>query len=425
MLVCFLDVTRESLGVLLECLSLDLSVWEVDRRRPGLPRWPDQKPARSRGRGPSQACLAVTSTRAGAGNDATERRGHRMSIVAEHYQFVIGVDTHAASHAFAIIDAVHSGVLAQAEFPATGSGMSRAVAWAARRTDGHGAALAVVEGLGSYGAPVARTLTQAGYRVVEAQPQPAANRRGKGKSDPLDAVRIARSVLGTEVSELRIPRADGARNALRILITARELITRERTATVNALTSLVRTEDLGIDARRSLTMAQLRQIAGWRARANEPIDVAVARLEATRLARHALDLGEQAIANARHIHQLVAQVPLSCSPCPASVRSPRQSSSSPELGHPHDCDGPNGKRRRDQGLRHPAHRRGQDQARGNALRQALPHPQPAPNPGTLTRHGHLTEMEASRFGADLLRWEGGPHAEEVRLRDQGSSGAFG
>jgi len=25
-----------------------------------------------------------------------------MPIVAEHYQFVIGVDTHAASHAFAI-----------------------------------------------------------------------------------------------------------------------------------------------------------------------------------------------------------------------------------------------------------------------------------------------------------------------------------
>lgn len=231
-----------------------------------------------------------------------------MSIVAEHYQFVIGVDTHAASHAFAIIDAVHAGVLTQAEFPATGSGLGRAVAWAARGTDGHGEVLAVVEGIGSYGARVARTVTRAGYRVVEAQPQPAATRRGKGKSDPLDAVRIARSVLGTEVSELRIPRADGARNALRIMVTARELITRERTATVNALTSLVRTEDLGIDARRSLTMAQLRQIAAWRARANEPIDVAVARLAATRLARHALDLGEQATANARNIHQLVAQV---------------------------------------------------------------------------------------------------------------------
>lgn len=51
----------------------------------------------------------------------------------------------------------------------------------------------------------------------------------------------------------RIPRADAARNALGIPIAARELITRERTAALCALTALVRTEDLRIDARRGLT----------------------------------------------------------------------------------------------------------------------------------------------------------------------------
>lgn len=69
---------------------------------------------------------------------------------------------------------------------------------------------------------------------------------------------------------------------------------RERTATVNSLTALVRTGALGVDARKALTVSQLRQIAGWRTRLAEPIDVAVARVEATRLARHALGLSDQA-----------------------------------------------------------------------------------------------------------------------------------
>ena len=159
-----------------------------------------------------------------------------MTIVAEHYQFVIGVDTHAASHAFALLDASTTAVVEQGQFPATSAGLSPAVVWAARRGSQSDATLVVVEGIGSYGAGVARAFTSAGYRVVEANVQPVAERRGKGKCDPLDAVRIARSVLGTDSTALRTPRADGIRNALRILTASRELLVRERTATLNALT---------------------------------------------------------------------------------------------------------------------------------------------------------------------------------------------
>ncbi len=51
-----------------------------------------------------------------------------MPIVAEKYQFVIGVDTHAASHSFAVIAPATTAVGQEAQFPATATGLSRAVA---------------------------------------------------------------------------------------------------------------------------------------------------------------------------------------------------------------------------------------------------------------------------------------------------------
>ena len=164
-----------------------------------------------------------------------------MAIVAAQDQYVIGVDTHAASHSIAILKGSTTAVVAQEQFPATPAGVNRAVSWAARRAALADDVLVVAEGVGSYGAGVARAFTGAGYRVVEAQAQPAVERRGTGKSDALDAMRIARSVLGTDAEALRTPRADGIRDALRIVTASRELIVRERTATVNSLTALVRT----------------------------------------------------------------------------------------------------------------------------------------------------------------------------------------
>ena len=134
-----------------------------------------------------------------------------MPIVAEHYQFVIGVDTHAASHAFAVIGADNGAVESQGQFSGTDAGLSRAVNWAARLTARPGSVVVVVESIGAYGAGVAL-----------------------------------------------------------------------------AFTALVRTEALGIDARTALTLRQLRQVAAWRARSDEAIDVA--RVDATRLARRVLVL---------------------------------------------------------------------------------------------------------------------------------------
>ena len=229
-----------------------------------------------------------------------------MTIVAHSHSFVVGVDTHARNHVLAVL-AGNNQLIDTASFPASRAGLARAVEWAARRTGGDLGTLWVIEGVGSYGAQLAHTVTAAGYQVVEAAPMPP--RGGKGKNDELDARRIAQAVLPMDHNELRYPRADqGARAALQILLTARDQMSTEQTATINALTALVRTHDLGIDARKSLTNDQIHQISRWRAR-HEPIALATGRAEAVRLATRLIDLHTQLATNQRDLTALIKTTP--------------------------------------------------------------------------------------------------------------------
>ncbi|MCD2136356.1 MULTISPECIES: transposase, partial [Rhodococcus erythropolis group] len=129
-------------------------------------------------------------------------------------------------------------------------------------------------------------------------------RRGVGKTDDLDAARIARSVLSVDIDRLRRPRADGSRVAMRVLVVAREQMTCERTRTINALTALVRTVELGVDARKSLTYSQLKEIATWRAR-SEDATTATCRAEAVRLAKRIRALDAELVDNRKSLDALV------------------------------------------------------------------------------------------------------------------------
>jgi transposase len=81
-------------------------------------------------------------------------------------------------------------------------------------------------------------------------------------------------------------------------------MTTDRTRTVNALTALLRTNDLGLDARSSLTGSQILEVSRWRAR-EEPLAVSVARSEAVRLAKRIGDLDAEIKANGSRITELV------------------------------------------------------------------------------------------------------------------------
>lgn len=232
-----------------------------------------------------------------------------MTIVAHAYQFVIGVDTHARNHALSILTSPTGAVIDEGQFPTTEAGMNRAIAWVGRRTGGDLATLWVIECAGSYGAKLLTATTAAGYQAVEAARMDARANRGVGKSDALDARRIAAAVLPLELDRLRQPRKDeGLRAALRVLASSRDQMTTDRTAAINALTALLRSFALGLDARRALTGAQVAEVAKWRRRA-EDIALTTARAEAVRLAKRIIDLDKEIAENTTTTRHLIEQSP--------------------------------------------------------------------------------------------------------------------
>lgn len=228
-----------------------------------------------------------------------------MTIVAHSRPFVVGVDTHARNHVYAIITAATGELIATRDFPTTGAGINRAIAWVARLTGADLTVLWVIEGAASYGALLAGAVGAAGYEVAEAARMDTRARHGVGKSDPLDAHRIAAVVLALDEQHLRQPRLnEGVRAALQVLVTARDSMTTERTRAVNALTALLRVNDLGLDARKPLTGTQIADVARWRAR-QEPLAASVARAEAIRLAKHITGLDTEIKTNTTQITGLV------------------------------------------------------------------------------------------------------------------------
>jgi transposase len=81
-------------------------------------------------------------------------------------------------------------------------------------------------------------------------------------------------------------------------------MTTERTATVNALTALLRVAALSVDARKSLVASQISEITRWRNRA-EDIATAAARAEAVRLAKRVVALNEELTANYAQMIELI------------------------------------------------------------------------------------------------------------------------
>jgi hypothetical protein len=136
-----------------------------------------------------------------------------MTIVAYSHPFVVGVDTHARKHVYAIIAAAGGELLETREFPTTGAGINRAIAWVARRTGADLATLWVIEGAASYGAVLAGAVAAAGYQVAEAAHMAAMPRRGVGKwrsvgraSDRFCRPSLGRTAVAPAAAERRRPR---------------------------------------------------------------------------------------------------------------------------------------------------------------------------------------------------------------------------
>ena len=176
-----------------------------------------------------------------------------MTTVADQYDYVVGVDNRAGAHTYAVLAVGTGRTVDSMRFPASPPGLSRALAWIRRRADGR--VLVAVEGTGSYGANLTRALQALGIPVCDVRPPKRASRVGRGKSDEIDAAAAARTALATEVERLGSPRMDGIRSALWVLLVGRRAMDARRTADRNALTAIMRSFPLGMDARKPLSDA--------------------------------------------------------------------------------------------------------------------------------------------------------------------------
>ena len=131
---------------------------------------------------------------------------------------VVGVDTHLDTHTAAICDA-RGRVVSQLQIPATAAGYVQLLAWA-RSAAGNCPVAWAVEGTRHYGLGLARYLASQGEQVAEIDCGRHIGKRRAGKSDPIDAVRAARELLARpHAGQMR---ADGDREALRLLMIDRD-----------------------------------------------------------------------------------------------------------------------------------------------------------------------------------------------------------
>lgn len=231
-----------------------------------------------------------------------------MPRVADVADAVIGGDTHAGSHTLEMVTPAGV-VIAATTVGNDRRGFLAALEFVAEHAPGPRLFVGL-EGTRSYGVGLRRALGAAGLPVVEVEQPSKKTRRGKGKSDPIDAHHAALAVLAMDVDRLPVPRADGDREALRILLAGRREMTGTHTRQANALRALLITgDDNDRDlARGAWTQAALTTISRRRGPATETREQTVRRTEARRLAAALLLLDTQLADNHKTLTEIVRGV---------------------------------------------------------------------------------------------------------------------
>ncbi len=222
-------------------------------------------------------------------------------MLADQLDYVIGVDPHRDRHALAIVEVRSGGVVFEASVAANSGGYARALelarAYAPRRR------AFAIEGTGSFGAGLTRFLRAEDERVLEVG-RLRRERRSGGKSDALDAVRAARSVLAQK--RPTEPRAGGAREALRALMAAREGAVNARRAGLCQLRDLLITTPEPLRSElRPLTRGQLlRRLSAVRPQRHREVELRGALQALRAVARRVQQLTREERELAREIETL-------------------------------------------------------------------------------------------------------------------------
>jgi transposase len=174
-------------------------------------------------------------------------------MLADEVDFMVGVDPHRDRNAVAFVRSPSGRVVFEAAAAASSDGYREVLRLAEQHAPGR--RVFAIEGTGSYGKGLARFLLEQGERVVEVG-RVKRDRRSGAKSDPLDAIRAARSALAADRPAQ--PRSGGQREALRALTVAREGALNAKRAGLCQLRDLILTAPEALrDELRSLSRARL------------------------------------------------------------------------------------------------------------------------------------------------------------------------
>jgi transposase len=147
---------------------------------------------------------------------------------------VVGADVHKRTHTFVAVDEVGR-KLAEKVVAATSAGHFEAVMWARERFGSE--VVWAIEDCRHLSARLERDLLTAGQQVVRVPPklmaQARSSARTRGKSDPIDALAVARAFL--REPDLPVASHDEVSRELKLLVDRREVLVAQRTAMINRL----------------------------------------------------------------------------------------------------------------------------------------------------------------------------------------------
>jgi transposase len=223
-------------------------------------------------------------------------------MLADQLDYIVGVDPHRDSHSLAVVKIVSGAVVFESTIDANSAGYAQALSLAEEHARGRRAF--AIEGTGSFGAGLTRFLVGRDEWVLEVS-RLRRERRSGGKTDALDAVRAARSVL----TERRpsTPRAGGERQALQALVAAREGAVNAKRAGLCQLRDLLITTPEPLRSElRPLTRARLLQrLAATRPHGRQDPELRGSLLALRSIARRVLQLTAEERELAREIEATI------------------------------------------------------------------------------------------------------------------------
>ena len=228
---------------------------------------------------------------------------------------VIGSDPHKRSHTCAAVGAQTGELRGSETVKATSAGHERMLVWA-RALDSE--RVWAIEDCRHVSGKLERFLLARGERVVRVPPKLMAgcrrSAREHGKSDPIDALAVARAALREGVDTLPGAQLEGPAREIKLLLDHREDLVAERTRIQNRLRWLLhdRWPELELPQGCLDRLVWLERLAGRLQRASQDADVRVMRAQVRRvkeLVREAATLERELLVLVRGLQPRLLDIP--------------------------------------------------------------------------------------------------------------------